>query len=284
MEIYVEYLLIDNLVINSIIILLTSKFASFKIKKKRVFFVSIFACLFSFVFPYISNLNMYLLFATKLFVGFIITLTLKKFKRIRDVVLCYLFFLTSTFLMGGVTYGLINMFGLKTSINGIVINNFEFPMGIIILLISIYVYLFFKLINYTKIKSLHNACCYDVSVKINDKIYNINGLYDTGNIVYDNNSNKPILIISSNFYKKIVNSISANAFIDNMHNSDYLKNSHYINIKTISNNEKILVFEIDSIKIYAKKRVYKSNNVCVGVSKTNFNDFDCILHKDFMIS
>ena len=283
MEIYIEYLFVDNLVINSIIIYLTSKFANFKIKKKRIFFVGLFATLFSFVFPFVLNINIYLLFVLKLLAGLLITLTLKKYKKIQEVVLGFIFFISSTFLMGGVTYGMISVFNLNISVNGILINNFEFPMGLLILLVSIYLFLMIKLIKYAKVKNLHNTCIYNVVVKVGDNDYNINGLYDTGNMVYDNISKKPLLIISSNFYKKMINSLNFDKMFNNNYKNNYFKNSHYINIKTVSNNEKILVFEIDAIKVYLNKNVYKSTDVCVGVSKTNFNDFDCILHKDFLV-
>lgn len=282
MEIYIEYLLIDNLIINSLIIYLTSRLCGFKISKFRMFLVSLFATMFSFIFPYFYNFSFGVLFLFKLFAGFIITLTLKKHKSVLGLIVCFLLFITSTFLVGGFVYGLINILGFSTSVNGLLINNFEIPMGTIVLVLCLYIFLLNKLIKYIKNKCLHSSEYFDVSVCVLNKIYKMHALYDTGNSLYDNISNKPIVMISSKFFKKIINSI-------NYYKKDQivlykkLKNMHYVDVKTISGCDNVLVFEIDTLNIFKKDKNIKIDEVCVGVSKTNFGEFDCILHKDFLI-
>ena len=281
MEIYIEYLLIDNLIINSLIIYLTSRFSGFKMSKRRIFLSSLFATMFSFVFPFFNNFNFMVLLFLKLVVGFIITLILKKHKSFLGLIVCFLLFVTSTFIVGGFVYGLINILGLSTTLNGLLINNFEIPMGVVVLVLCLYVILLNKLINCVKNRCLHSSEYVDVFVNNLNKIYKINAYYDTGNGLYDNLSNKPINMISLKLYKKIVD------YACDYKNScvaEGLKNMHYVSVKTISGCDKVLVFEIDALKILNKNKSYKFENVCVGVSKTNFGEFDCLLHKDFIIN
>lgn len=281
MEIYIEYLLIDNLIINALIIFLTSKLLQLKLKFKRILLVSIVATCFAFVFPYIMILlNSWLIVAIKLIIGFFITLIMKK-QKFGRLIITYIVFLTITMLFGGVCFGLIMMLGLKTTLNGILMFGFEFPMGLIVLVLAFYCYVLCKLINYLKNKNINNGLNYDVIVQINNKSYSLVGYFDTGNMVYDNNMKKPVLIVSFEFYKKIIENFNIKNTMKQIF-IDEFRNPHFINVETVSSKDKIFAFEIDSLKIYANKKIYKNENVIVGVSKTKFTDFDCILHKDFL--
>ena len=105
MVIYIEYVILDNLIIDFLILFAVSKLTKQKIKKTRFLLALIIAVSFAFTMAFI-NIGSTLLLITKLLMGAVIISTAFKLSSLKQFLLSYLSFIFTTFLMGGICYGL----------------------------------------------------------------------------------------------------------------------------------------------------------------------------------
>jgi stage II sporulation protein GA (sporulation sigma-E factor processing peptidase) len=158
MQIYLEYVLIDNLVINGFILLLTKELLKLQVKKINIFLASLVGAVFALFVPLVV-LPPILLLIAKICVGLCIVSILKKYKNSLEFITSFLTFLTLTFVMGGVCFAILNLLNAQVTNSGVLIYQNEIPLGIILLVIMGYSYLMLNLIkNFYKKKSLNMNC------------------------------------------------------------------------------------------------------------------------------
>ncbi len=279
MEIYIEYVILDNLIINSIILVLTLKTLKHKLNKLNIFFSSSLGTVFAIFMPFITLDNIYL-FLIKILVGLIMVLIIKKHTYFKKFIVTFFLFLTYTFSLGGLCFGLMYMFNFNTSVNGIIINNFEIPVSLFMLLISVYLYILFKSIKIIQKDRLKQSYIFSVVITQSNKSYNLEGFLDSGNQLYYHG--QPIIILSNKIFTRIFKDIPYDKVLLNRLTPEDLKGANYITVKSVNNSKKILVFEIDELKIFSNNKLKKFSNTMVGLSLTNFNnEYDCLLHPDY---
>lgn len=277
MEVYIEYVILDNLIIDSILIYLTNLTMRTKINKYRLFTASVVGTIFAIFLPFLKINNIVLIFV-KLLVGLFIVLIFSKLK-LKDILLNYIIFITYTFMMGGLCFGILYLLNSNVSINGLIVYNFNIPISIIILLIFIYFLIMKKFIKYRK--NILNLT-YPVEIFKDNKSIKLNGFLDTGNQIYDEFGN-PIIVISLNSFLNAYPNISILKVATNNVTEYDVKTSKYLTISTANAITKMLTFKCDKVKILEDKTTKIYKDVVVGVSNSNFNKkFDCILHQEFI--
>ena len=97
MEVYIEYVILDNFIINTLIILLVNSTLHQKISKFKVILASCIGTIFAIFMPFISVSNIFL-FVLKLMVGLIMVMCFARF-NIKDISISYVLFLSYTFLI-----------------------------------------------------------------------------------------------------------------------------------------------------------------------------------------
>lgn len=277
MEVYIEYVILDNFIINSIIISLTNLTLRLNLNKTKIFIASIVGTIFAIFMPFIM-LNNLLLFIVKLMVGFIIVMCFSKL-IFTQILLSYLVFISYTFLMGGMCYFVLTMLNIPVTFSGVLIYSFDIPVSLLILLIYVYYLIISKLIKYRK-----NIVNLKFSVVLckNQKELKLSGFLDTGNQIFDEDG-KPIIVISLKSFLKCFPNISILKVATNMVNTCDIENSKYIVISTSNATTKMLTFKADKIKVLDANIVKEFNNITIGVSNSNFNQkFDCILHSEYV--
>jgi len=275
MEVYIEYVILDNLIIDYLIVFFTQFLLSTRFKKINTLLSVVFGVVCAVVLPLFSIKTMYL-FLIKILIGFLMVLMLKKYANFREFLTTCIVLFTITFLFGGLCMGVCNMLGLKTNGGQVLINGYEFPMSIFVVFASMYIYLFVQLIKYLKHKNKITNFYFDVQIKQNEKTYYLRGFLDTGNKLLDNS--EPVVIIPLKQFLKIFKDYP----LEKIPLGKAPNNPHYINTLSVGDKNKILVLDIDeiSIKNNEKSGVYK--NVKLGISKANFSsDFDLLLHSTF---
>jgi len=275
MEVYIEYVILDNLIIDYLIVFFTQFLLSTRFKKINTLLSVVFGVVCAVVLPLFSIKTMYL-FLIKILIGFLMVLMLKKYANFREFLTTCIVLFTITFLFGGLCMGVCNMLGLKTNGGQVLINGYEFPMSIFVVFASMYIYLFVQLIKYLKHKNKITNFYFDVQIKQNEKTYYLRGFLDTGNKLLDNS--EPVVIIPLKQFLKIFKDYP----LEKIPLGKAPNNPHYINTLSVGDKNKILVLDIDeiSIKNNEKSGVYK--NVKLGISKANFSsDFDMLLHSTF---
>lgn len=282
MEVYIEYVIFDNFVMNYLILFFTKFTVKSKIRKLNMIVSTLFGVVSAVLMPLIT-INFLLLIPIKLCVGVIMVLILKKYENFRQFAIHFLLFITYTFVFGGFCYAIINLFNMSTTASGIMICGFEMPMGLIMILMAFYVYFLSKIIAYTRHHNENSSLYFDVTIKNDNKNYYLRGFVDSGNKLYDTESNKPIVVISFKTFCRLFSKAPIENYFLNKPEKLGLTDAHYINVDNVVGGGKMLVFKVDEIKIQHDKLIKKNNDYLVGISNKNFSsDFECLLHSEVL--
>lgn len=272
LEIYIESVLIDNLVINSILLYLTAKVLSYKLVKTRIVFSTCFATLMSFVFP-LFNLNGIILFILKLLLGGLIILLAFKIDTFKDFLRLFFAFLILTAVMGGACFMLCFAFKSTAQFSGGNLVYDGLPMGIVVLVVFVVCKLIVDFIKFLDSKEKIKKFKFKTIIKNSGKEYNFMGFLDSGNILVDSMTQKPVIVIGIGVFKKLFNLSNEDIIKGNFS----LQNSRYIKVNTATKLEKMLVFEVEEV-IVEFDTPLKLESAILGVALKNFKkQFDCDL-------
>ncbi len=251
MKIYIDLVLIINFFFDFIIIYGTKYILKLHTKLYRILLGSIFGSL-SILLLFIS-LNNISLFILKLIISiFIILITFGR----RNFFKNFLYFYLISIILGGSIY-LLDIAYIYDNKGLIFLNNGLSINFIIILIISpIIIYLYLK---ENKNYRLKYSNIYSIEICIDNKIYKLKSMLDTGNNLKDPYTKKNIIILNNNI------KINKNRFI-------------YVPYKALNTSGIIKCFKPDRIII--NNKIF--NNCLVGISKDklNMSDIDCILPND----
>lgn len=249
--IYIDILIITNLIINFFLILITSKFMYLKINYIRLIFGEILGAIYS-LYILLPDYNFIISFITKLLMSvsiILITFEIKNIKLFIKVLIC--FYLTN-FCFSGLVFILWFNFRPKN----IIINNgiIYFDISPVVLIFSVLIsYLILELINYIfdKNQRQNNLLLQEICIKSNNKLIKLIGKIDTGNNLKEPFSQLPVIIIRKNSVKNILpenfdNFLEINNFNNNT-NIQNLKNIRFVPYRTVSNEGILPAFKPDSV-------------------------------------
>ncbi len=260
MQVYIEYVLINNFIIDYLLLKATFATIGQDIKRKRLFICAFFGALLSLFYPIIEHVKL-LSIAYKLLSGALIVSLSIRYFTLRKLFLTSLTFFLLTFLFGGAIIGIYAIFSIP----------YQTEISILLTFVPVYIlYKFsFKVIKYFYHKKEILKYVYEIELKMGKNIVKTKGFMDTGNSAYDNDS--PIIFCSLYLLKNLLG--------DNISKTKFRK----ITIKTINGEEKKLAVKIEQLKIYIldKSNIFNNITVCV-VDSLNFDGFEVILHPFFM--
>lgn len=268
MTIYIEQILIDNLIINYIILYCTFLILKEKGKFLRLFSSALIGSVYALFSPLLNFPNI-VLTILKIILGlFMISLT-KKFKNLKEFFLYFVVFIFLTFLFGGVCLFILISFDKNFNVQNY--STYSLPLGIIVLilfLMSVVLKNIFK--NVYKRKNINNFI-YNMIIFNNNSYTKLLAFLDSGNLLIDTLTKKPITIVDYNsvkdFFKISLTDILLNR-IDNLNKT--LKNAHLFEVKSVGGNKKIIVFEVDKIEIGTKDFKKEINNAVIGITLKSF--------------
>ena len=275
MALYIEYVIIDNYVIDYILLKFIESTFGYIINKFNKHLTCVLGVILAIFLPFLYS-NKLLLLCYRILVSLILVLCIKKYKKFKEFVTYYLMFVTYTFLIGGVVLGIIQMLGIEYSMSGLFMYNFEFPVGLLALILLIIFRVIFVLLKVIKIKLKHSNYIYKIKLCDGKNTIDSYAFWDSGNNVKFNESG--VSIVSINLFLKMYKDIDLNKVISRTISNEELRNVEYIYISGIGEGDKYLSFEIDSIVV--GKKVFINQRIAVAMK--NFGEYDCILHKDFV--
>ena len=242
MQVIVEYVLLNNLIINTIIILLTSKLLAERCR--FVFLSSLFGSVMALISP-LFNLHVLLEVLLKFFIGSIMCCISFSFKSIKKFVLIFSIFILTTILLGGACYVLENIIGRSLPV--------FVPLSIVLFLWRV---LFVLMRIFHKKRSFSSfffvVCLKAGGICIEEKAY-----LDSGNTLLDPLTNRPVIVLCDTVFQKLFPKTPR----------DKLPFAHYISIGTIGEGSKMLLFELDELNIVGRGRYC---HVMAGLSATCF--------------
>ncbi len=263
MEIVVEYVLLENVLIDLMIFKTTSMVL--KIKGRFLFLISLFASVVALILP-IFHLGKLPLFFIKILLGILLANMAFKFSSFRSFIKVFLVFLFSTFLYGGVVAFIQQSFG---EIATLII------LGVVILTYFILKYLI-KFLN--KRKAVQNLC-YDVELEVEGKRVRCKGFLDTGNLLIDPLTNRPVSIIDLNLFSKIFGQEKTIELLTKKVDVSKFTFGHFIHLDTVGKGDKVLTFEIDRMSVSGKEVVDKP---MLALTYKNFSSYEMILNSSFV--
>ena len=114
MFVYVEYVLIDNFIIDYYLLWSALALTGQKVKGWRIFLGACFGAVTALIMPFITDNNI-ILIPLKILVGVLMVVIAHKFNSLRAVYLHFLIFFLYTAIVGGAVIALFNLFGLEYS-------------------------------------------------------------------------------------------------------------------------------------------------------------------------
>ncbi|MDD2189927.1 MAG: sigma-E processing peptidase SpoIIGA [Eubacteriales bacterium] len=302
MEIYAEYLFLENAVTGGLILLLTGKIAGVTCKKGVLLIGSTLCGLYSFILFWDSPYPVAALLS-KLFFSVILIFVVFRPGKVRRLARITLIFYLISFAMGGITIGSMYFFGVKgiSNNNSIYLGSFGY---VYILLGCVLTGFFFSMLsNFITSRMIKERTFADVEITLKGKAVTIKGMVDTGNFLKDPLTGKPVMIISADAAKKflpleIVEEAVKNGKMrdipEKLKNTGYVGRIRLIPFHSIGEEEGCLIgIRIDKIRILLHKNkgevsAVTSEGAILAIYKGKFSfgqfDEDCsiLLHASLL--
>ena len=277
MIIYIEDAIFDNLVINSVILILTLFSLRQKILFYKVLLSAVFGCIVSIVLTFF-NFPQLLVILIKSVTGLIMSVITLNKTSFQTIFLFFVVFLSFTFLMGGFCFFIIYLFGGEIYSLSNMSYNLPINLKLIFVLLAVYVFFLIKAIQIFYKKQKIDCFYYQLEIFSNNKKIKLKAYLDTGNLIQDSLTGLPIIIINFKTLTKIFsNKISFMDFLTCKLNHKI--KGKYINVNSINTTSKMFVFEPNLVKLKQKNGQVKNIKVLIGVSLMDFktNSFEALL-------
>ncbi|MDE6276215.1 MAG: sigma-E processing peptidase SpoIIGA [Clostridia bacterium] len=256
MQVYIEYVIANNLFINALILILTLRFMRYKLNKLAVFIASALGTVFAVFLPIYDALN---IFIFKLILSLImIAIVLGKCGIKKYLCGCGIFY-ALTFALGGVTVGLASLFSYELA--DLSSSLIPFYVAIAGIALTLAQKLIHKYIVLAKRKSRYEDT---VILSANGKQITCKAYYDSGNRLYY--KNKPTIIVDESIALQLYGQNGLNSL------------DSYTQIDTVIGKKNIKVFPLDYLQEEGKKdKVY---GVMAGISERIQGQYQVVLHCD----
>ncbi len=256
MVVYVEYVLIDNIIIDYMLLKAIFLILGRQIKKIRLIVSASFGGVFALILPMIENFP-FVEIPYKLATGLFMVIIADKRFTFRSFYLSALTFFGLTFLTGGAITGIYNLLGLDY--------NSELSIATVFIPAYLMIKLAIKLIKYFYRKKTDMNFTYKVSLSVGKTTLTAQGFLDTGNTLYEGVN--PVILCGKSFAKKLIG-------------DDMIRvNPRKINLTTASGSSQNFAFTADEFLIYNGTQLNIYNNVTVCVASDNlFDGYEIILH------
>ena len=268
MTIYLEYAILDNMVINILLLWFVFRTIKQKTPKLRVFISALVGTAAALVMPLLTFGGV-LALLIKLFVGAAMVFIVQS-KSLARFTVFYLLFLVYTFAFGGAMYGIMSMWGIESlSVGGF-------------LVIGLVAYkLLSTCIKFLNLRHSVNNYLRDIVIHYKDEKFRVTSYLDTGNRLVDPETRAPVVIISLSLFLKMFPEVSIDRVFLNKLTQAGIDDGRYIDFSTVDRNSKMFTFTPQKFEIVEGKKSKACENVRLGVSMRGFKDaikYDALLN------
>ena len=275
MTIYIDVVLIENLIMNYIILLATGLILKEKIKNIRLLLASLLGAIYSVV-SYVSILEIYASMVLKIILSIVMIYiafnpqTMKKMWK--DILLFYL----TSFVFGGAAFALIYIVKPQEILmkNGLFLGTY--PLKTIMLGAIIAFIIIMTAFTVVKSKITKKDMFCEVEVQLNGKVIETIAMIDTGNLLKEPITNTPVVVVEHTLLydcipKEILNHLDELLGGDFNNIPEEIKEKYITKLKFIpfsslgKQNGMLLGIKADSIKIKDSEKVEKKENIIIGI-------------------
>lgn len=258
MKVYIEYVVLDNFVIDYLLILLARKSLRLERGKFFLFLSAAVGTTAAVVLP-LFQLSAGASYIVKILLGGLIVLISGKFNTFREYFVCYNLFLFYTFCFCGAVMAAFCFFGIDYSAKDFLYEA-DISVGFILLVaVSAYIALS-KVIKAIYKKRDYGGYVINCEVFIGGVKFPMKGFMDSGNRLFSKKDGMPVILCSPAAARKMRN---AGVFAG--------KRGEIFIFSTAAGKNIMQVYKTDKLQIYNGDKVNTIYNVMIGLSPENFS-------------
>lgn len=295
MTIYVDVVLIENLIMNYIILLATGLILKTKLKHLRLIIASLLGAVYSIV-AYINFLEIYSNFFLKILLSVIIVYIAFNPQTMKKMWKSLLIFYLTSFVFGGAAFALIYIIRPQDILmkNGLFLGTYPLKTVILAAIVAFIVIITAFTIVKTKVTKKDMFC--NIEIKLNGKILKTKALIDSGNMLKEPITNTPVVVIERSLLyeylpKEILNHLDDIIGGDLKKIPEEIRNQYISRLKLIpfsslgKQNGMLIGIKPEYLKIIKEEQEIKKENVILGIynkSLTKKGEYRALMGMEFI--
>ncbi len=296
LEVYGEYLFIENLLMNWLILHLTAYFSKENTPKYKLWIGAGLGAIYAFVFFFPALNFLYSIIMKILISMLIIVITFMPYKFKSFFKLLGIFYLIS-FMFGGAAFALFYL----TDFNGLLSNgifyfgNFSIKLLIYSGLVA-YILIHFCW-EYVQTKISRENIYISICIEVDENKSQIKALLDTGNSLKDPVSKCPVIVVEYSAIEELLPEdiqfifksgaqINLSEITDSLQTSKWINRFRMIPFKSLGKENGLLVgFKPDRVQMIEKKNLKSIDDIIIAVYEKSLSkngDYSALLHPDIL--
>lgn len=296
MEVYLDMLILENLIMNYIILWVTAKFSKEQSTILRLFCSSLVGALYCTI-VFFPALRFFYTIIFKICLSFVLVVIAFSPWKLKQFIKILSIFYVVTFVFGGAAFGLFYFtnFGVILSNGVFYISNFPIKILIISTIISYIIIKFAWGAIQNRLSKENMYVIIDVTFE--EKKVNLKGLIDTANSLYDPISNFPVIVVEYNAVENILpedireifnkcreNDLSLISSV--FSNSDWISRFRLIPFSSLGKENGMLIgFKPDNVSVDQIESRKELKNIIIGVynrSLSKDKSYNALLHPEII--
>jgi len=272
MTIYLDLILLENIIMNYIILLATGMICKVNFKHTRIFLSSMLGAIYA-ILVYVVTIKLYTNQITKIVVSICMVYIAFNSANFKTLIKQLIIFYLTSFCFGGASYYLLYNLSpnLIKTINGALVGTYPIKIAILGGILGFFIInISFRII---KSKLTKKDMLYDVEVFYKENSCKIKVILDTGNLLTDPITKTPVLIVEAQKIKNIIPEKMINNIENIMYNGtfeevdeEFKTRCSIIPFSSIGKNNGIIIgFRPDYVKIYTNEGEEIRKKVIIGI-------------------
>ena len=274
MTIYVDIVLIENLIMNYIILFATGLVLKLKINQIRIIISSLLGAMYSII-AYAEILEIYSSLGLKIVLSILIVYISFNPQNAKKMWKYILIFYLTSFVFGGAAFALIYIIKPQDILmkNGLFLGTYPLKTVMLSAIIAFFIIVTAFSIVKSKISKKDMFC--DIEIKLNEKIIKTKAMLDTGNLLKEPITNTPVVVVEHTLLyecmpKEILNNLEKIIGGDFEKLPNYIREEYVLKLKLIpfsslgKNNGMLLGIKPEYLKVVGEEERV-SQNVIIGI-------------------
>ena len=275
MTIYIDVVFLENLVMNSIILIASGIILKKKLKWIRILLASSLGAIYTII-GYISVLEIYSNLVLKVILSILIIYIAFNPQTVKQLWKDILIFYLTSFVFGGVAFALIYVVKPQEILmkNGLFLGTYPLKTVLLAAIVAFIVIIAAFAIVKTKFSKKDMFC--DVEVELNNKKIKTRAMIDTGNLLKEPITNTPVIVLEHTLLyecvpKEILDNLESILGGELVKIPEEIRNEYISRLKLIpfaslgKQNGMLVGIKADSLKIVQDEQETESKNVIVGI-------------------
>ena len=275
MTIYIDVVFLENLVMNSIILIASGIILKKKLKWIRILLASSLGAIYTII-GYISVLEIYSNLVLKVILSILIIYIAFNPQTVKQLWKDVLIFYLTSFVFGGVAFALIYVVKPQDILmkNGLFLGTYPLKTVLLAAIVAFIIIIAAFAIVKTKFSKKDMFC--DVEVELNNKKIKTRAMIDTGNLLKEPITNTPVIVLEHTLLyecvpKEILDNLESILGGELVKIPEEIRNEYISRLKLIpfaslgKQNGMLVGIKADSLKIVQDEQEKESKNVIVGI-------------------